>query len=240
LLDAETPCEADDISRFGALLTGPIPPCNPGERLDLTLKAPVGTLELQASVRVVRHAPLPDGSEASLAVEFVDLSDEQRSVLAALVARIMEGFAPAPLEGLRPGAPPNEVRKALEAVPLAHRIALAVRAGPRERELLRQDIQPAVLEGLARNPNLLPAEAHAIAASPHILPSTLEIFLTDTRWAKDDELRGLVAIHPRVPLALAERAISGLKPPALRKLLQAPSLNGAVREKILRRIQRGS
>jgi hypothetical protein len=236
----EFPCEADDISRFGALLTGPIPPCTAGERLDLTLRAPVGTLELSATVCVVRHAPLPEGSDASLAIEFVDLSDEQRSVLEALVARIMEGFAPAPLEGLRPGSPPSEVRKALEAVPLAHRIALAARAGLREREFLRQDTHPAVLEGLARNPNLLPAEAHALAASPHILPSTLEIFLADARWAKDDDLRGLIAIHPRVPLAFAERALAGLKPPALRKLLQAPSLNAAVREKILRRMQRGA
>lgn len=231
-------CEAHDLSRSGVLLSGDIPALAPDERVDLTLKAPAGTLELRTSVRVVRHKTDSGNVEGGVAVEFVGLDDAQRETLEALIARVIEGFAPAPLEALRPGAPASHVRRALEAIPLAHRVALAGRAGPRDREFLRQDQNAAVIEALVRNPSLLPAEARAIASSPHALPSTLEAVLSDPRWNRDEEIRGQVALHPRAPIALAEKALSELKPPILRRLLRAESLNPTIREKIARQLAR--
>jgi len=232
-------CEAHDLSRSGVLLTGDLPTLAPDQRSDLTLTAPAGGLEFRTNVRVVRYTAAEGGAEARAAVEFVGLSADQREKLEALIARVIEGLTPAPLASLKPGAPTVEVRKALDAIPLAHRVALAIRASAHEREFLRQDTNPAVLEALARNASLHSAEAQVIAASPHVLPTTLEILLADARWARDEEIRRLVAIHPRTPLALAERAIASLKPLELRKILQASSLSQALRERIMRRLSHG-
>jgi hypothetical protein len=167
------------------------------------------------------------------------LADETRTKLEDLLARCMEAQSPAPLETLLPGAPPHEVRRVLDTIPLPHRIALAAHAGPREREFLRQDQHPQVLESLARNPNLLMAEARVIAANPLLAPSTLDVLAADPRWARDEELRVAVATHPRVPMPLAERIVKDLPQPALRKILHRPSTNPAIREKVVRRLARG-
>lgn len=231
----EHECTAHDLSRSGVLLSGAIP--RPGtEEVELRIRSQAGDLDGHFIGRVARVEENGEGHR--LAIEFVALDLEQKELLELLLARVIEGLAPAALEGVRPGAPVSEIRKALEAVPLAHRIALASRGNPRERELLRQDAQPQVLEALARNPNLLQAEARALAASPHLLPPTLEILATDPRWAADDETRILVVAHPRTPLALAERIADGLPPPALRRALTRSSLSQPLRERILKRLAR--
>jgi hypothetical protein len=236
--DEELACRAHNLSRTGVLLVGALPAPS-GQEIEFAIRAPVGGLEQRFIGRVARIEEGSEGGEIRLAVEFLALDLDQKEKLEMLLARVMEGMAPAPLEALRPGSPPHEIRKALESVPLAHRIGLAARAGPREREYLRQDTHPAVLESLARNPNILLAEVRTLLAVIHLPGSTLELIAADQRWSKDEELRILVATHPHVPYPLAERITAGLQGPALKKVLARPSLNAVLRDKIVRRIARG-
>jgi PilZ domain-containing protein len=208
----------------------------PPELVHLTLNAPKGGLRVQVQGRVVRHVPAHGEDEDAMAIEFLEIDEAEKDHLATLVARVIEGGTPGPLEALKPGAPAHEVRKALEAIPLPHRIALAARAAPRDREFLRQDSHPQVLESLARNPNLLQQEAHAIATVLHLLPTTLELLIADTRWAEDEDLRVLVLAHPRAPFPLAERVLAQLRPPALKRLLQR-NLPATIREKVAKRLR---
>lgn len=231
-------CSAHNLSRTGVLLEGALSPSS-GAALDLTLKSPTGTFWVAVRGRVIRDEADPESGTFRLAVEFSELSPEQKESLEVLIARVIEGQAPGPLEALRPDASVPEIRKALEAVPLPHRIALASRANLREREILRVDLNPAVLESLARNPNLILAEARALAQSPHLIPSTLEILAHDTRWTRDEDLRNWIVAHPKVPLAVGESIIAAMNPPVLRKLLQRPGLPAVLREKIVKKLARG-
>ncbi len=233
--DTATKCRALNLSRSGVLLVGSLP--EPPADVHLTLIAPRGDLRVRLRGRIARRdLGGTAGEEDSIAVEFVELDPAEADGLETLLARLIEGTAPGPLEGLTPEAAPHEIRRALDATPLAHRIALASRAGPRERELLRQDVQPSVLDALSRNPNLLLAEARALAALPTLPASAIEHLAADLRWSRDEELRLLLLAHPRTPAPLADRLLGELRAVSLRRLLQR-SLPGPVREKAVKRLR---
>ena len=227
-------CEAENISKTGVLLVGPLPtPLS--ETLEFTIYAPTGNLKVHLVGRVVRVGPDGDGG-VRVAVEFAGMDEQKRAGLDSLLSRLLEvGSAQGPFDHLKPGAPPLEIKKALEAIRLPQRIALSARAGPKEREFLKLDTQPAVLEALARNPNLTVAEARALAASTHLMQGTLEALANDPRFKDDEELRMAVATHPRVTLSTAERVTLGFKPAQLKKLLTRPGINQLLREKLIRR-----
>jgi len=230
------PCTAYNLSRSGALLVGRFPRLT-GYRVEVSIRHTQSDLTLRLAGRVVRARDAEDGQQ-KLALQFIELTDARRDALEVVLARIIEGHSPAPIEALKTGATPDEVRRALELVPLPHRISLAARAGPRERGFLRQDSHPQVLEALARNPNLLPAEARALAAVPHLQPSTLELLSRDPRWSKDDEVRVAILSHPRIPPALARRIVDGFDAQSVKKLVQVSGVPSAIRMELQRRVRR--
>ena len=233
------PCVAHDLSRTGVLLEGDLP-CEVGSTINLLLRIPQGGLNVPIRGRVVR-VQAASGDEARIsAVEFGDLRPAERDALERILARVIEGYAPAPLESIRPNTPPREIRKTLKEIPLPHRIALAARARPKEREILRHDPHPQVLEALARNPNLLRSEARSLAEVPTLLPSTLEILAADPRWTADVELQVRIVAHARTPVMLAGRIVDRLPAPALRTVLGRASLPATVRATVLRRLRSSS
>jgi hypothetical protein len=232
------PCVAENLSRTGALLVGPMPA--PSQKLvDLTLKTPVGNYEARFSGRVIRADPDPGQHGLRLAIEFMGLDDAGRDALEILIARFLEGHATPTLPELKPGVTPGDVKKALDAIPLAHRIGLAVRATAKEREVLKYDQNIPVLEGLIRNPNLLLLEARAIAGLAHLQPGTVDLLAADQRFARDDEVRIALASHPHVSLQTAEKLADDLKPPQIRVLLSRATLNPALRRKLFKKLVRG-
>lgn len=204
----------------------------------MALSNPPGSLTVGLSGRVIRIEPNLDGEGLLVAIEFVDMDDSRRDALEVLLARLLETPTVGSLDGLKPGATPQEIKKVLEAIPLPRRIALASRAALKDREFLRSDTQPAVLESLVRNPGLTVDEARAIAASAYLMSGTLDALANDLRFKTDEALRIAVAIHPRVSLATAERVTADFKAPQIKKLLAKPSLNQILREKLFRRTQR--
>jgi hypothetical protein len=227
-------CEAQNISRSGVLLVGnfPVPSAS---AVEFELGAPTGHVTLRLSGRVIRVEPDADGEGLRIALEFLDMDASRRDALELLLARLLEAPAAGPFDGLKPGAPFPEVKKALEAIPLPHRIALSSRAGLKEREILRLDTNPAVLEALVRNPSLGVAEARAIATSQYLMSGTLDSLANDPRFKGDEELRMAVALHPRVSMSTAERVTADFKVPQIHKLLGKPGLNQILREKLFRR-----
>jgi PilZ domain len=227
-------CEAHNISRNGVLLVGeiPVPSAQP---VEFSLTAPAGNLTVRLSGRIIRVGQEPSGGGLAIALEFVDLDDAKRDELELLLARILEAPAPGPLEHLKPSATPQEIKKALESIPLPQRMGLATRAAPRDREFLRLDTHPAVLEALARNPSLTVAEARALATSAYLMPGTLDALSNDVRFRGDDEIRMAIAVHPRVSMGTAERVTANFKAPQLKKLLAKPGLNQRLREKLFKR-----
>jgi len=227
-------CEAQNISRSGVLLIGNLPTPS-ADTVDFALKAPTGSLTVRLRGRVIRSQPSAEGGDLSIALEFVDMDDSRRDALEVLLARILEAPTTGPFDGLKPGAAPQEIRHALEAIPLPQRIALSSRAGLKDREYLRLDTNPAVLEALAHNPSLSVVEARALVASAYLMPGTLDSLASNARFKEDEELRMAVAVHPRVSVATAERCTAGFKLPQLKKLLAKPGLNQILREKLFRR-----
>jgi hypothetical protein len=228
-------CVAYNLSRTGSLVVGQFPSLV-GYRVEVTFRYPQGDLSVRLAGRAVR-ADHEEG-EDHLALEFMEIDDDKRDALEILLARVIEGHSPAPIEALRPGAPVNEVRRALEQVPVPHRISLATRAKPREREFLCQDTHPQVLEALVRNPNLRPDEARTIAELPHLQPSTLELLSRDPRWANDEAMSCAIVAHPRTPLTLAQRIVDKLKPAAIKKLIQMPGVPPSIRTQLQRKLVR--
>jgi hypothetical protein len=227
-------CEAQNISRSGVLLVGDLPALS-SDTVDLALHAPTGNLTVPLRGRVIRCQPSAGEKSMSVALEFVDMDDSRRDAVEVLLARLLEAPAVAPLEGLKPGATPQEIKAALEAIPLPQRIALSSRTGLKDREYLRFDTNPAVLEALAHNPNLGVVEARGLAGSTFLMPGTLDSLANNPRFKDDEELRMAIAVHPRVSISTAEKVTASLKVPQIKKLLGKPGLNQTLREKLFRR-----
>jgi len=233
------PCAAENLSRTGVLLLGALPP-PAQERVDLTLKDRGGRHQVRLVGRVIRAEAGEESSTLSIAVEFVEMDDARRDDLEILLARLLEtGAAPGPFDALKPGVSPLEVRKVLESIPLPQRLNLASRAALREREFLRLDTNPAVLDALVRNPNLLPAEARSIATLPFLSPASIDALALDSRFAGDEDLVLALAAHPRIAPPALDRLIAQIKPPHLRRLLAKPGLTAALRDRLLKRLSRG-
>ena len=229
------PCEAQNISRSGVLLVGEFP-ASSAETVDFTLKAPTGRLTVELRGRIIRSRPSGGGEGLGLALEFVDMDETRRDALEVLLARLLETPpAAGTLDSLKPGASPAEIKHALEAIALPQRIALASRASLKEREILRQDTNAAVLEALVHNPSFTVVEARALAGSVYLISATLESLATNARFKDDEELRMAIAVHPRVSVATAEKVTADFKVPQVKKLLAKPGLNQLLREKLFRR-----
>lgn len=232
-------CAAENLSRTGVLLVGALPPPSQ-EQVDITLKDRTGSHKTRVTGRVIRASWDEDAAGLRLAVEFVNLDESQRDDLEILLARVLEsGAPPSPLDVLKPGVSPLEIKKTLEAIPLPQRVGMATRAALREREFLRLDTNAAVLDALVRNPNLVLAEARGLAGSPFLSPPSIDALAMDPRFLGDEELVMALAIHPRIPLPTAEKLMAPLKPPQLRRLLAKPGLNPSLRERLLKRLTRG-
>ena len=225
-------CMATALSRSGLMLIGKIP--WPSDKaVSVTLTNAESTLELEFMGRVAHVFQDVEKQETHIGLEFALIRSSDRRILETLMARVIEGTDLAPLKLLRPGSPPKEVIKALDRIPLAHRITLAKRANPVERGYLRQDPKPQVLESLARNPNLTPSEIKQLARMHQLLPATLEFIAEDSRWVKDTELKVLLVTHPRIPLKLAEQIVETVSEQVRRKILNKPGLSPVLRDKLL-------
>jgi hypothetical protein len=228
-------CAAHNLSRTGVLLIGEVPPSE--GQVEITIRSPAGDLELRTPGCVQRIQAGADSMENQIGIEFREMPQGQRSTLESLISRVVEGVIPAALESLSEDSTDPEIREALTKVPLPHRVALAGRAMPREREILLQDPSPQVLEALARNPNLLQHEARSLLRLHTLLPTTLEV-LAQSRWGADEEMKILIASHTRASFALAERLVASLSPEGVRKVLQRPGLNAGLRTKIVQKLPR--
>jgi len=230
---AEHPCRGLDLSRRGLLVIGDFPP-DLGPELELTLSSAAGDLRFDCKARVIRRAADEQG-QLRVGLEFIDVDYEHRTTLEALIARVVEGIAPAAIEALPPHPTPAQIRDALENTPLSHRVTLASRAQPREREILFHDPSPQVIDALARNPQLLQNEVRAMLRMPMLLPSTLDSLARDPRWGGNKELRILIASHHNATYSMVERLTKNIDRESARRLIQAPGLNPAVRTKLLQR-----
>jgi PilZ domain len=235
--EATFDCETINISRGGALILGTFPTPLVGT-VEIAFKTPSGGLSIHLSARVVRVEPDPDKGGQRVALEFTGMDVPLRDALDVLLARLLEAPAGNPIESLKPGASPQDIKKVLESIPIAQRIGMSSRAAVKEREILRLDTNPAVLESLARNPGLTVAEARLLAASAYLMPGTLDALSNDVRFKHDDELRIAIAIHPKVSVATAERVTLDFKLPQLKAILAKPSLSLPLREKLFKRMTR--
>jgi len=231
------PCAVVNVSRSGVLLVGTFP-TPASDVLDLILKTPNGQMTIELRGRIIRVTSDPAG-ETQLAIEFFDVDSAKQDTLEVFLARLLESPQPGPLESLRPNAPQPEVKKALESIPLPQRIALAQRADLKQREFLRLDQHPAVLESIVRNPNLTLPEARAISSNTLLTASAIDLLAGDPRFKSDEELRMTLATHAKVTIATAERLTADFKPPQIKKLLARPGVNPMLRDRLFRRLTRG-
>lgn len=235
--DGDFSCTVEDLSRSGVRLAGNLP-TSLDRILDLTLRGGRSDPELRIRARPARWTEGPGGRGA--AFEFLDVAaDQHRGIDRLVESRAARAPDPgAGLDALRPGASLREIRAALESIAVPQRIALAARAGRKERDALRHDSLPAVLDALARNSQLTLAEARALAASPHLSPGTLEALAADSRWDRDEELRVAIVSNSRTPPPLADRLVGELGADRARRLLRRPGLAPLARERLSRRVAR--
>jgi hypothetical protein len=228
-------CAADDLSRSGVLLAGKVPiPTAPD--VEITISTPTGDRRVRVAGRLAHAHPDPESGETHLGVHFEGLSDEQYEVIDLIVSRVVEGMAPASLQGIDPRASLGEIREALGKITPAHRISLAGRCGPKERAILKHDPDPHVLEALARNPNVNLPELKSLLRRSDLLPSTLEIVAEDVRWRGDEELKILIATHHRVTFTTADKVVKRLNDLAIGRLIQRPGLHPGVKQKLMARL----
>jgi len=153
-----------------------------------------------------------------------------------LISRVIEGMSPGPLADLKRDASIEEIRAALDKIPLAHKITAAQRALPLERSFLRRDESSQVIEALCRNPQLTLPEVMEILRLPTLLPTTLELLSLDSRWSSNEEIAIIIATHPRVTFPVAERLVGTLGIVAIRKVIRRPGLHPAIKAKLVQSI----
>jgi len=234
----ESECVVSNLSRTGALVAGKFPPPDSSE-VWLTVRSPSGDLKLSLASRIIRTSIDPDSGVCSLGVEFLEIHDEDRPTLEALISRVVEGVSMAGLESLPDNATPQQVRDALETIPLPHRIQWAQRGSPKQREIMMHDTHLQVVDALARNPSLLLHEVLAILRTRNILPHTLEVIGKDPRWAGSEQVRLKVAAHRSTPPPVADSIVDAMPQRTLQQLIRSPDLPPALREKLLRKLPAG-
>src|SRR4030095_14706831 len=134
----------------------------------LTIRSATGDMRLELSCRIVFR------QDDRLGVVFEHLSPEQATAVEGLLSRVVQGASLGALEALTTASSPAAVRTALQKISVPHRMSLALRAGPRERDWLRHDPDPVVLEALARNANAVPHEIKLLLRRSDLLPTTLD------------------------------------------------------------------
>ncbi len=232
----EFSCEAHNLSRSGVLLIGSVPDFD-GQHVEITLYSGARDLSLRLSARVMRAWEENPG-EHHLGLSFETMTEEQVSSLEAIIARVVEGVAPAAFDSLPPDATPRQIRKALDLVPLAHRIALAGRGEAPDREKILNDTNPQVLHALARNPKLVVGEMRALLRIKNLRAATLDSLSKNPKWMGNRELKRMVLTHPCTPLAAAERLVAGLPVEQLKQVVELPGLNPILRMKLGKQLSR--
>ena len=228
----DLPCAADNLSRSGLLLHGKMPiPTNPD--VEVTISTPTGDRAIRVAGRVMHAHEEPESEEVRLGVQFAPLSEDQADTIDLIVSRVVEGMAPASLDGIDSKASLEDIRQALALITPAHRVTLASRCGLRERSILKHDPDPHVLEALVRNPNVILHEIKTLLRRSDLLPSTLEIIAEDVRWRSDEELKITVATHRRVTFTTADKVVRQLSDLSVAKLIQRPGLQPGVRQKLM-------
>ena len=231
----EIPCQAVDLHRAGVMLEGEFE-AKEQTRARISLSSNSEDLQFQAYGQVT-HVSTNDETHATrLGIQFESLDSDQTESLELLVARVIEGMSPAPLAHLPRDATLGEIHEALNKIPTAHRITVAQRALPLERSFLFHDDSRHVTEALCRNPQLTLPEVIKILRLPTLLPTTLELLSRDQRWNRNEEIKIMIATHPRVPYPVADRLVQTLSLPGIRKVIRRPGLNPAIKEKLVQSI----
>jgi hypothetical protein len=228
----EHTCVAYELSRSGVLLTGELPSPEIPD-VEVIISSSAGDLELHVTAALVHVQRNEEDGRTRLGLQFQELTTEQKKTVEAMVYRVMEGMAPAALDSLSKKASAGEIRQALNNIPLPHRIMLARRGQVDERKIIRHDTNPEVLEALARNPTIMLPEIMALARVRHLAPSTVTLLSEDPRWAGNEELKLLLATHPRVTFQTADRIASSLGEQALQRLLRRSGLQPGIRKKLM-------
>ncbi|MDH3627735.1 MAG: PilZ domain-containing protein [Acidobacteriota bacterium] len=224
-------CHAEDLSRSGVLLTGAFKTILERD-VRVRLEAVQGDLILELSGKIV-HLHEQDDGETRVGIQFETPPEAVHDDFDALLARVVEGVSPAPIAALSPDASEEEIREALEQVPVAHRIQLARKADGDLRKILWQDRNYGVTEALLRNPHLTPPELMTMIRSPRLTPGALGLVADDPRWSNHDEVNMIIATHPRVNLRLAQRVVDRMTPGGQRQVLRRPGLADPIKKKLL-------
>ena len=224
-------CRAEDLSSSGVLLTGTMGPI---EERDATvrLESAQGNLAVDLPGEIVHIHEVEDGA-TRIGFQFSALEPSTLEKLDALIARVMEGTLPAPIAELAEDATPQQILQALDRVAVAHRIQLAHRADGDLRKIMRHDSNAGVVESLLRNPHLTPPELMALIRNPKLTAGALAVVAKDPRWISNDEIKLILATHPRVTLQVAQQVVDKMTDAARRRVLRRSGLPDPIKRKIL-------
>lgn len=227
-------CRTLDLHRLGVMVEGEFDAA--GHTSATVVLQSSSDLSFEAHGRVTHVFSDPTSGYTHLGLEFESIAPDQNESLERLIARVIEGMNPEPLAHLERGASVAEIRDALSKIPLVHRITLAHRALPKDRGFLKHDESPQVIEALCRNPQITMPEVMQILRFPMLLPTTLEFLSRDARWTANEEIRIVIATHPRVTFPTADRLVKTLSLVGIRRVIRRPGLNPAIKDRLVQTI----
>lgn len=229
------PCQAVDLHRAGVMLDGVLDAVRDSAAF-VSLSSSSEDLRFECRGRVTHVERNDETGRTRIGIQFDALDDSRRQNLEYLVARVVEGMSPAPLAHLSRGASVDEIREALKSIPLAHRITVAQKALAPERKFLFHDDSNLVIEAMCRNPQLTLPEVLRVLRIPTLLPTTLELLSRESRWTGNEEIKIMIATHPRVTFPVADRLVRTLSLPGIRKVIRLPGLNPAIKDRLVQTI----
>jgi hypothetical protein len=127
------------------------------------------------------------------------------------------------------------LRTRLPELSSGERTALARRPSGGIVEMLRDDVEPAVLRALAGNPRATESDIARILARRDVPPEFLDWLSARSSWGQRREVLLALVRHPRTPRAAALRLTQRLSPGDLDRLLRDDSVPRLIRVALERR-----
>ncbi len=111
----------------------------------------------------------------------------------------------------------NEIR----SLPMHQKVVAAKRGNRSVRNLLLQEGHKKVLTHLLNNPQLSAGEVMQMMKISNLSTELIQAIAKNSQWSQNEEIKYLIAVHPKTPLPLALKTLGALSTKNLAKIAKA-------------------
>ena len=109
----------------------------------------------------------------------------------------------------------------IRSLPMHQKVVAAKRGNRSVRNLLLQEGHKKVLTHLLNNPQLSAGEVMQMMKISNLSTELIQAIAKNSQWSQNEEIKYLIAVHPKTPLPLALKTLGTLSTKSLAKIAKA-------------------